>query len=70
MTLEQRHAEAAKRSLGVVMALYYLLGAEYQRIPNDAQCSAKDHKLAKKLLAELLPKTYVLPKRPRKKRGS
>lgn len=66
MTLEQRHKAAAERSLVIIGLLVAKLSVQAGFL-NESHLigmayEPKDVKLADKLVAELLPKTYVLPK--------
>jgi hypothetical protein len=80
MTLQQKHKAAAEQSKDVIAVLcaHLMVQAKVQcpgcpRLPDDfaqeveSRVSKTSVKLAKKLLVELLPKTYAVPKAPRKR---
>jgi len=72
MTLEQRHKAAAARSKRIIEILFFRLQGQVHQVWRDmvpAKSNLSDVKFADKLVAELLPKTYVLPKKASKRRA-
>jgi hypothetical protein len=64
MTLEQKHQAAAKQSREVAKILgFKLLSESGVRFGLVLSREPKTVKLAEKLYAELMPKTYVLPRK-------